>query len=73
MTELMKIARGMIKEGLESCTEAQVHLFRRMYGLPEDIVARTDINVIVDKMPDSKIEWALEQIKRTIDKNRSKQ
>lgn len=73
MTELMKIARGVLKESLELCTEPQVHLFRRMYGTQKDIDARTDINVIVDKMPDSKIEWALEQVKRTVEKNRSKQ
>jgi hypothetical protein len=72
MTELMKIARDKIKDGLKSCTEGQVHLFRRMYGSPKDIDVRTDINIVVDKMQDSKIEWALEQVSRTIEKNRGK-
>lgn len=69
MTELMKIAREMVKDGLKNCTEKQVCFFKRMYALNKD----ADIDSIVGLIPDSKIEWALEQVTRTVEKNRRKQ
>ena len=30
-----------------------------------------DINEVVDQIPDEKLDWAMQQIQRTLDKNKS--
>ena len=64
---IKNVAKEMLKELLAECNEGQQLMFKRMYchknlGLP--------INEVVDQMDDDKIDWAITQIERTIEKNR---
>jgi len=58
-------AKEMLKELLSECTEGQQLIFKRMYchkniDLP--------INDAVDQMDDDKIDWAMTQVERSVDK-----
>jgi hypothetical protein len=64
--ELIKFARDYLKENLKKCTEAQRGMFNRMYqgeGVPGDV------DSVVDAMPESKLDWAMEQVRQTLQKN----
>ena len=63
--QLKEFARRTIKDGLAKCTGGQVHIFKRMYSFKN---MDTDINTIVDNMPDEKLDWAMEQVRRTLEK-----
>jgi len=53
----IKIYRhDMLRNLLSQCTESQINLFNRMYGS-------------IDTIPDEKINWAIQQCERTIEKN----
>lgn len=58
-------AREQLIEGLSFCNEAQVNLFKRMYShkYPE-----ADIETVVANMPVDKLDWALHQVNRTLEK-----
>ncbi len=63
---LEKYARDQIKHGLLQLTEDQQLFFKRIYshkntGLP--------INNVVDLLPDEKLDWAMQQVERTLQKN----
>lgn len=66
-TALSSYARQTLIEGLDKCTPDQQNLFRRMYGhtLPED----TDMATVVMQMPESKLDWAMNQVEATLAKN----
>lgn len=76
--QLQKFARKTLKDGLAKCTEDQQVLFKRMYipwafgiinenrKLTDEELA-TQINDVVDKMPDDKLDWAMQQVQRTLD------
>ena len=59
---------GTLKELLSQTTEEQQMFFKRMYS-HKDLQA--DINDVVDKMPDEKINWAIQQVERTVIQNHS--
>jgi len=66
---IKKIAKDLLKELLAKCTEGQQLLFKKMYShgnldLP--------INDVVDQMDDDKIDWAMSQVERTVEKNNTK-
>lgn len=63
--ELQKFARETIKEGLAKLNINQKVVFKRMYS-PSDLEA--DINTVVDNMPEEKLNWAMTQVKNTLDK-----
>jgi len=77
-TELQKFARTTLKDELSKCTEAQQLIFKRMYipwaleiinenrRLTEEELAMP-INDLVDKMPEDKLDWAMQQVQRTLD------
>ncbi len=56
----------LVEDGLEKCTDPQVHMFRRMYK-HDDLDA--PIKAVVTGIPDEKLENAWDQVKRTIIKN----
>lgn len=63
---IKNFAKEKLKELLSECTEGQRLMFKRMYchknlDLP--------INEAVDQMDDDKIDWAMTQVERTIEKN----
>lgn len=49
--------RGLIRDLLEQCTDAQIGMFRRMYGS-------------IDAIPEDKMRWAYSQCARTVDTNK---
>ena len=62
---LEKYARDTLKEGLSKCTEEELILFKRMYA---PLVSGANINDVVDKMEVDKLDWAMQQVQRTLDK-----
>lgn len=64
--EIQGFARNSLKEGLALCTDAQVHLFKRMYSHDN---LDLDIGEVVDNMPEEKLDNAMLQVQRTIDNN----
>ena len=65
--ELSTFAREYLKYGLSKLSERHHNLFRRMYGLKRPL--DTDINIIVDLMPDSKLDIAMTQVRQTLKKH----
>ena len=69
--------KQILKDLLAQCTEPQQDMFKLMYGRDggkrsvEDAKAM-DINNCVDLMDDAKIDWAISQCERTVEKNLSK-
>ncbi|WP_020469661.1 hypothetical protein [Zavarzinella formosa] len=51
--------RQMLRDFLAQCTEPQVSLFNQMY-------------VSVEVIPESKMDWAIQQCERTVIKNQKK-
>ena len=69
MNETLKnSAKQILKNLLSQCTEPQQLMFKRMYcHLNLDL----PINDAVDKMDESKMDWAISQCERTVYKNQS--
>ena len=63
-------ARKWLKENLSHCTYDQKQRFNQMYS-SENILL--DINTVIDNMPVDKLDCAIEQVQRTIDKNEVKE
>lgn len=64
-SKLQTYAREELKEGLNQCTEAQQLLFKRLYSHDN---LDLSIDEVVDKMPDDKLNWAMQQVERTLAK-----
>ena len=68
MNETLKeTAKQFLKDLLSECTEVQQTMFKRMYchktlDLP--------INDAVEQMADDKIDWAITQCERSVQKNK---
>lgn len=60
--------RKYLKELLEQCTEGQQLMFKRMYSHKD---LEKDINQVVDDMPESKLDHAVTQCERSVEKNNS--
>ena len=66
--ELQIFARSTLKKNLAKCPESQQFIFKRMYShLNLDL----DINEVVNKMSEDKLDWAMQQVQRSVDKNKS--
>ena len=63
--QLQGYARTSLKEGLSKCTEGQQMMFKRMYANGN---LSAGINDVVDNMPDDKLDWAMQQVERTLSK-----
>jgi len=58
-------ARKLIKEGLVQLPENWQIMFKRMYSHDNlDI----DINTLVDNMPEDKLDWAMQQVEKSLRK-----
>jgi hypothetical protein len=64
-SEFYADARRELLAGLSRCTDAQVLLFKRMYA-NGDLDA--PIDKVVEKMENDKLDWAMQQVQRTIEK-----
>ena len=62
---LQDFARRKLKKGLSKCTPEEQYVFKRMYIQGDLPVTVYDV---VDKMPDDKLSWALDQVERTLGK-----
>ena len=65
---IKNVAKEMLKNLLSKCTDGQQLMFKRMY-CHENL--ESPINEVVDQMVDDKIDWAMTQVERTVEKNRS--
>ena len=63
---LKKAAIDILKNLLSQCTEGQQLMFKRMYCHKLEM----PINDAVDQMDESKIDWAISQCERSVEKNR---
>lgn len=63
--KLEAFARKELKDMLAQCTAGQIHNFKRMYSHGS---LTLDINTVVDSMPSEKLDWAMQQCQRTLDK-----
>ncbi len=66
--QLEKFARDTLKSDLLACTEAQRLIFKRMYS---PIAPCRPIDQVVDDIPVDKLDWAMQQVQRTIAKAKS--
>jgi len=63
--QLSAFARDTIKRGLQQLPVEQQTMFKRMYAHGQ---LSKDIDAVVDDMPDDKLDWAMQQVQRSIDK-----
>lgn len=63
---LQDFARKTLKAGLAECSEAQQNLFKLMYAGGN---LELPINTVVDRMVDCRLDWAMQQVDATIQKN----
>lgn len=63
--QLEKYARDTLKTGLLSCTDAQQLVFKRMYSHGN---LELSIDAVVDAMKGEDLDWAMQQVQRTLDK-----
>ena len=62
---IKNLAKEMLKELLSECTNEQQIMFKRMYCHKN---LELSINEAVNQMADDKIDWAMTQVERTIEK-----
>ena len=67
--KLQQFARNSLKVSLMILTKEHQMLFKRMYS-PEDLDA--DINDVVDRLNDKDLDWAMQQVQRSLDRLRFK-
>jgi len=63
---LNSAAKEILKNLLVQCTEQQQLMFKRMY-CHENLNATID--EAIEQMDENKIDWAITQVERTIEKN----
>ncbi len=62
---LRAFAKQQLKDGLAQCTEQQQLLFKRMHSHKN---LEATIDEAVDAMPDDRLDWAMQQVERTLTK-----
>lgn len=65
---IKNVAKEMLKKLLSECTDGQQLMFKRMYCHKN---LELSIDEAVDQMKDDKIDWAMTQVERTVEKNRT--
>jgi len=63
--QLQEFARSTLKLGLAKLDAKQVMLFKRMYS-HNDLLK--NISDVVDDMPDESLDWAMQQVQRSLEK-----
>ena len=69
-SDLRKFAEDWLQTHLAQCTKEQQHVFRRMYSHTD--LARP-LDLVVKEMPDDKIDWAMQQVKRSLENNQKRE
>ncbi|MCG7904425.1 MAG: hypothetical protein JAY60_18610 [Candidatus Thiodiazotropha weberae] len=64
--KLQDYARSELKKGLANCTDGQREKFKLMYS-HKDLTL--PIDEVVDRMPEDNLDWAMQQVDRTLQKN----
>lgn len=59
--------RDWLKENIALCNESQQQMFKRMYSHNN---LDLDVNSIIDKMPEDKLDWAMQQVQHTLEKDK---
>jgi len=63
--QIQDFARQTLKDGLSQLPEDWQLMFKRMYS-HENLEA--SINDVVDSMPEDKLDWAMQQVERSLAK-----
>jgi len=63
--QMQDFARSTLKDGLPKLPEDWQMMFKRMYS-PDDLNA--NIEDVVDMVPEDKLDWAMQQVQRSLDK-----
>lgn len=63
--QIQDFARQKIKDGLAQLPENWQTMFKRMYS-HENLDA--DINDVVDNVPEDKLDWAMQQVEKSLAK-----
>lgn len=63
--KLQEFARIEIKSGLTKLPKNYQKVFMQMYSFDN---LKVDINDVVDKMSEDKLDWAMQQVQRSLDK-----
>ena len=63
--QLQTHARDTLKEGLAQCSDGEQLLFKRMYAHGN---LDMPISEVVNNMDTDRLDWAMDQVKRTLDK-----
>lgn len=66
--KLKSFAREELKKGLSQLPDGWHRRFKQMYS-PKNL--DMDINDVVDKMPEEKLDWAMQQVENSLEKLRS--
>jgi hypothetical protein len=61
---IQDFARNYIKDGLKKLPERCTVIFKKMYANGNMAL---DIEHVVDKMPEDKLDWAMQQVNRSIE------
>ena len=69
MNETLKnFGREELKKGLSKLPESWQLRFKQMYSHKN---LNADINDVVDNMPEDKLDWAMQQVERSLEKQAS--
>ncbi len=60
---LQSYARQQLIDGLKRCTEGQVKIFKRIYAFKN---LDWSIEEVVEAMSEEKLDWAMQQVERTL-------
>jgi hypothetical protein len=63
--QLRDFAKNTLKEGLAQLPNGHQLKFKGMYAHGN---LEADMNTVVDNMPDEKLDWAMEQVQRSLEK-----
>lgn len=76
--KLQQFARQTLKDDLSQCTEGQQITFKLMYAKPTEprhrtpeaiaLIKAANVESIVDDMPADKLDWAMQQVQKTLDR-----
>lgn len=61
--QIESFARNTLKKGLARCDEHSHRIFKLMYSHKD---LEKPINDVVDNIPVEKLDWAMEQVQRTL-------
>lgn len=74
--QMQEFARRTLKEGLAKLNEGNHRVFKLVYGrgkairgIPARSVEEAEkmpINDVVDEIPDDKLDWAMQQVERSL-------